>query len=144
MLLGEYHHTLDPKKRVAVPARFRKELGKRVILTHGFDKCLFIYPLATWSKISEKLSTLPVGTSVSRDINRFMFAGAVPSDVDSLGRILVPDFLKEFADLKSKVVIVGVHDRAEVWNEKEWNEYRGRIEKQADSVAEKLGELGIF
>jgi len=144
MLIGEYKHTLDGKKRVAVPARFRKELGKKIILTRGFDTCLFIYPLKEWSKLSEKLKTLPIGKSDTRNLNRFMFSGAVPSDIDSLGRIVIPDFLKDFAGLKTKVVMVGVQDRAEVWDEKTWNSYKGRISKRADEVAEKLGDLGVF
>ncbi|MAZ40566.1 cell division/cell wall cluster transcriptional repressor MraZ [bacterium] len=144
MLIGEYKHTLDKKKRVAVPARFRKELGKKIILTRGFDKCLFIYPLKEWSKLSEKLETLPIGKSDTRNLNRFMFSGAVPTDIDSLGRIVIPDFLKDFAGLKTKVVMVGVHGRAEVWDEKTWNAYKGGISKKADDVAEKLGDLGVF
>lgn len=144
MLIGEYKHTLDAKKRVAVPARFRRELGKKIILTRGFDKCLFIYPTKEWDKLSEKLKTLPIGKSDTRNLNRFMFSGAVPTDIDTLGRIVIPDFLKDFAGLKTKVVMVGVQDRAEVWDEKTWNSYKGNIAKRADDVAEKLGDLGVF
>lgn len=144
MLVGEYQHTLDNKKRVAIPARFRKELGKKVIVTHGFDNCLFIYPLATWKKLSEKLAELPIGQSDTRNLNRFMFAGAQETDVDSLGRILIPDFLKGFAKLKTKVTMVGVHSRVEIWDDKLWKAYKERVQGEADSVAEKLGELGIF
>src|SRR3989344_2185492 len=144
MLIGEYRHTLDNKKRVALPARFRKALGKRVVVTRGFDKCLFIYSEGAWKKLSEKFTTLPMGPSDTRDLNRFMFAGAVLSDLDSLGRILIPDFLKEFAGLKTKVVVIGVHERLELWDEKTWEGYKGRIEAQADTIAEKLGDLGAF
>jgi MraZ protein len=144
MLIGEYKHTLDKKKRVALPAKFRKELGKKIIITHGFDKCLFIYPIKEWQGFSDKLSALPVGTSDTRGLNRFMFGGAQETEVDSLGRILIPDFLKEFAGLKTKVVIVGIEKRVEVWDEKSWDSYKERIEKEADRLAEKLGDLGVF
>lgn len=144
MLIGEFRHTLDKKRRVALPAKFRRELGKKVIITNGFDKCLFIYPLKEWKKFSEKLEELPVGQSDTRGINRFMFGGAQETDIDSLGRILVPEFLKEFATLRTKVVMVGIQNRVEVWDEKLWQEYKGRIEKQADTLAEKLGDLGAF
>lgn len=144
MLIGEYIHTLDPKKRIALPAKFRKELGKKVVITRGLDNCLFIYKVETWRKVSEKIASLPMGQADTRGFGRFMLAGAVESDVDSIGRVLVPDFLKDFAGLKTHVSVIGVHDRVELWNEKVWGEYKGRIEKQADALAEKLGEIGVL
>lgn len=144
MLIGEFKHTLDKKRRVALPAKFRRELGKKVIITNGFDKCLFIYPPTEWQKFSEKLETLPVGQSRTRGINRFMFGGAQEIDIDSLGRILVPEFLYDFAGLHIKVVMVGIQNRVEVWDERLWQTYKRRIEKQADALAEKLGKLGAF
>jgi len=144
MLIGEYTHTLDPKKRLSLPSKFRREMGKKVVVTRGLDKCLFIYSVKQWSKISEKIAELSIGQADSRGFNRFMLSGAVETDVDAAGRILVPDFLKDFAGLKSKVIVTGVHTRIEVWDEKSWNEYKGRIEKQADVLAEKLGEIGLL
>jgi MraZ protein len=148
MLIGEYTHTLDPKKRISLPAKFRKELGKTVVITHGLDGCVFLYPLSTWKVISEELSGNTggnhIGTADSRGFNRFMLAGAAEVDVDSAGRVLVPDFLKDFAGLKNKVVLAGVHNRVELWNEKTWIEYKKRIQKQADALAEKLGEVGMI
>lgn len=144
MLIGEYTHTLDPKKRISLPAKFRKDLGKTVVMTHGLDNCVFLYPLSTWKSIAEKLSELPMGQADSRGFNRFMLAGAQEVDVDSAGRILIPDFLKDFAGLKTKVVLAGVHNRIELWNDKAWCEYKKRIQKQADALAEKLGDLGMI
>lgn len=144
MLIGEYIHTLDPKKRLSMPAKFRKEIGKKVVITHGLDGCLFVYPLGQWEKVTQKLTELPMGQADTRGFSRFMLAGAVETDVDANGRILIPDFLKQFSNLKSKVVVIGVHDRIEIWNEKAWNTYKGRIEKQADSLAEKLGDVGAI
>lgn len=143
MLIGEYTHTIDPKKRLSLPSKFRKELGKKVIVTRGLDNCLFVYPIVEWKKISEKLAELPMGQSDTRGFNRFILSGAVEAVIDSLGRILLPDFLRDFASLKDKVVVAGVQTRIEVWDEKRWNEYKRKIEKQADSMAEKLGEIGI-
>jgi MraZ protein len=144
MLLGEYTHTLDPKKRLSLPAKFRQEVGKKVVLTRGLDKCLFLYSTKQWEKIAEKLSDASTGQSDIRNFNRYMLAGAVEADVDSLGRILVPDFLKDFAELGTKVVITGVHSRAEIWNEERWIEYKRKIVDQADVLAQKLGEIGVF
>ncbi|MCH7756623.1 division/cell wall cluster transcriptional repressor MraZ [Patescibacteria group bacterium] len=144
MLLGEYLHILDTKKRISLPVKFRKEVGKNVVITRGLDNCLFVYSLKSWKKISAKLGELSIGQADQRGFNRFLLSGAVEVEVDSIGRILIPDFLKDFAKLKNKVVITGVNDRIEVWNERLWNEYKRRIEKQADAMAEKLGDLGVL
>lgn len=144
MFLGEYLHTLDSKKRVSLPVKFRKEVGKKIVVTKGFDNCLFVYSLKDWQKISLKLGNLSFAQSNQRGINRLMLSGAAEVGVDSVGRILIPDYLKEFAGLKNKIVVTGVNDRIEIWNEKIWNEYKRKIEKQADQMAEKLGDLGIL
>ncbi len=144
MLIGEYIHTLDPKKRLSLPARFRKEVGKKVVITNGLDNCLFVYPMAAWEAATAKVSQLPMGQSDTRGFLRFLLGGAVETEVDSIGRILVPDFLKQFAGLKTRVAVVGMHDRIELWDEKAWRAYRGRVEKQADTLAEKLGDVGAI
>ncbi len=144
MLIGEYKHTLDPKKRLSLPSKWRKELGKKLVITRGLDNCLFVYPLKEWQRISQKISELPLGQADTRGFNRFFLSGAVEAEVDSVGRILVPDFLKDFAVLDAKVVLAGIHDRVEIWDEKKWDEYKRRIELQADALAEKLGEIGVL
>ncbi len=144
MLIGEYNHTLDPKKRLSMPSKWRKELGKKLVLTRGLDNCLFVYPLREWQKITEKIGQLPLGQADTRSFNRFFLSGAVEVEVDSVGRILVPDFLKEFAKLDAKVVLAGIHDRVEIWDEKKWTEYKHKIEAQADQLAEKLGDIGVL
>ena len=144
MLIGEYKHTLDPKKRLSLPSKWRKELGKKLVITRGLDNCLFVYPLKEWQKISEKIGQLPLGQADTRSFNRFFLSGAVEVEVDSVGRILVPDFLKEFAKLQSSVTLAGIHDRVEIWDEKQWSKYKNSIEQNADSLAEKLGEIGVL
>jgi len=144
MLIGEYLHTLDSKKRISLPAKFRKEVGRKVVITRGLDSCLFMFGAKAWEKIAEKVSNLPVGQADTRGMSRFLLAGAVETEVDGAGRILIPDFLKDFADLKSRVVLAGVSDRIEIWNEKTWEEYKRRIERGADQMAQTLGDLGIL
>ena len=144
MLIGEYKHTLDPKKRLSLPSKWRKELGVKLVITRGLDNCLFVYPLKEWQKITEKVSQLPLGQADTRSFNRFFLSGAVEVEVDSVGRILVTDFLKDFAVLSSKVVLAGIYDRIEIWDEKKWESYKSTIEKQADQLAEKLGEIGVL
>lgn len=144
MLIGEYTHSLDTKKRLSLPSRWRGELGKSLIVTRGLDNCLFVYTLSAWQTLTEKVGGLPLGQADSRGFNRFFLSGAVEVEVDKAGRILVPDFLKDFAKLKSKVVLAGLHDRVEIWDEKKWNDYKKKIEEKADSLAEKLGSVGAL
>lgn len=144
MLIGEYQHTLDTKKRLAIPAKLRKELGETAVLTRGLDACLALYPMREWQRLTEKLSQLPVGQGNTRSFSRLMLAGAVEVELDQLGRILVPDYLKSYAGLKQKVVIAGVYNRLEVWDEERWNAYKADTEKNTDMIAEKLGEMGLY
>jgi MraZ protein len=119
-------------------------MGKKIVVTPGLDNCLFVFTLKEWEKISEKLSEGSMLQADNRSFNRFMFGGAVEVEVDSIGRILVPDFLRERANLKSKVAVIGVQNRVEIWNEKSWVDYKKVVEKQADSLAEKLGQVGML
>lgn len=144
MLIGEYKHTLDDKNRLSLPAKFRAELGKKIILTPGLDKCLFAFTLKEWAKISEKLSESSLLQSDNRSFNRFMFGQATEAELDGSGRILVPEFLKDWAGLKTKSVVIGVQSRIEIWSEKAWTEYKSVVEKQADQLAEKLGSVGVL
>jgi len=144
MLIGEYKHTLDPKKRLSLPSKWRKELGKKLVITRGLDNCLFVYPLKEWKTITEKVGQLPLGQADTRSFNRFFLSGAVEAEVDSVGRILVPDYLKQFAGLDTKVVLAGIHDRIEIWDENRWETYKTSIEGEADALAEKLGDIGVL
>ncbi len=145
MLIGEYTHTLDPKKRLALPSKFRKELGKKVVVTIGLDNCLSVYPLKAWQQIvSEKISPLSFGQADTRSFQRLMLGGAVETDIDSIGRVLIPDFLKDYARLDTSVSVIGVHNRIELWDESRWKDYKGRIETEANALAEKLGEIGVL
>ncbi len=146
MLIGEYIHTIDEKNRASLPAKFRKELGKKIIITPGLDNCLFIFTLSEWAKVSKKLSDSESDLSFlkrdQRSFNRNMFGQAADVEVDSIGRILIPDFLKNKIKLGSHAALVGVQDRVEVWNDKVWAGYKERAEKEADQLAEKLADRG--
>lgn len=144
MLIGEYTHTIDEKNRLSFPMKFRKEMGKTVVVTPGLDRCLFVFTTTEWSRITEKLSTSSMLQSDARSFNRYLLGGAVEVDVDSAGRILVPDFLKDRAGLKDKVAVVGVHTRVELWDEITWKRYQKKVEADADSLAERLGTIGAL
>lgn len=143
MLIGEYKHTIDAKRRLAVPAKLRKELGKGAVLTRGLDNCLSLYPLKEWQKMADKLSKLPTGQTDARGFNRIILAGAASVEFDRLGRILVPDYLKKYAGLKKNVVIAGIYNRLEIWDETNWEGYKKGIEKNVEDIAQRLGDLGI-
>ena len=137
MFIGEYTHNIDDKNRFSLPARFRKALGRKVVVTRGKDHCLFLYPIRTWLQISQEVKKLGhishEITSPGNDLNRyarFTFAGASEIEIDAIGRVLVPEFLRQFAELKSTIVITGVHDRVELWNDKNWSAYRKKLESE--------------
>jgi MraZ protein len=143
MLIGEYIHTIDIKNRISLPVKFRKELGKKIIITPGLGSCLFVFTTKEWEKVSKKLSSSDSDLSFlkadQRNFNRYMFGRAVDVEIDSIGRILIPDFLKDRIGLKGSAAVIGVQDRVEIWNDKTWKENQEMIEKQAEQLAEKLG-----
>lgn len=142
MLIGEYTHTLDSKKRVSLPAKFRTLMGKKVVVSKGLDHCISVYTPKEWERV---MNELPRSIqSDQRSFKRFMTSGASEVVLDSLGRILVPDFLKNYAKLKTKVILTGVGDHIEIWDEKTWKSYREKVENSAETLAEKLGEIGII
>ena len=144
MFIGEYEHTLDEKKRVSLPKAFRNGLGKRMVMTRGLDNCLFVYSRSAWEKMAAKLQELSYAQADARGFNRFILSGAVEVEADGAGRVLIPDHQKEFAGLKKNVVFAGVSDRVEVWDVERWKTYKAGIERKADALAEKLGEIGAL
>lgn len=143
MIIGQYNYNLDPKKRLTIPTKFRSVLSKGAILTRGIDGCLFLYPQKQWDSLAEKLSKLPLSQSNARSFSRVMIAGAMDVKIDSLGRILIPDYLKDYANLDKKVVIAGLYDRIEIWDEERWKKYGDTTDAQVGNIAEGLKELGI-
>jgi MraZ protein len=145
MIIGEYRHTIDDKNRLSLPSKFRKEMGKKVVITPGLDSCLFIFKMDEWEKISGHLSAgeSSILQADNRGFNRFLLGGAVEVEVDAVGRMLLPEHLRNRAKLRSRVVFIGVRDRAELWDEEIWDKYRADVENKADALAEKLGQVGV-
>ncbi len=127
---------------MAVPAKFREEMKSGAIITRGLD-CLFIFADKEWGVLAQKLTTLPLAQSNSRAFARLMLAGAMDVEVDSQGRILIPDYLRKYAGLTKQVVVAGLYNRVEVWDAEKWEKYKAKTESSSDEIAEKLGELGI-
>ncbi len=143
MFIGEYKHAIDEKGRMAIPAKFRSSLDKAAVITRGLDHCLYIYTASEWERLAEKVRALPMTSANSRAFQRLMLAGAVDVELDSQGRVLIPEYLRSYAGLTKQTVVAGVYDRLEVWDEAKWQEYKAKTEGTADEIAEKLEGLGI-
>ncbi len=138
MFLGEYLHTFDAKNRVSLPSKFRKELGRTVVITRGLDHCLYVFARKVWEKEAARYATQVNGTAASRGLARLFLAGSFEGDVDTAGRVLVPENLKSYAGISVKAVVAGVADRVEIWEEEAWKKYTAAIERDADALAEKV------
>ncbi len=143
MFSGEYTYSIDDKKRLAIPPKFRQVLGSKAVITRGLDQCLFLYTAKEWQKLAKKISQLPLAQADARGFARLMLGGAMEVSIDNLGRILIPDYLKKYALLGKKVIFVGLYDRVEVWDEEEFQKYKKKTEMAAEDIAERLKELGI-
>ncbi len=143
MFIGEYTYKIDEKKRLAVPAKFRGELKKKAVITRGLDRCLFLYSMKEWESIAETISKVPFSQHDGRGFSRLMFGGAMEVEFDSLGRILIPDYLKDYASLKKEVVVAGLYNRIEIWDKDVWEDYKKNTEEEIGNIAERLKEFGV-
>ncbi len=142
MYIGEFRHSIDEKGRLAIPAKFRSSL-KKAVVTRGLDACLFVYPLAEWKQMAQKLANLPISQSNSRAFARLMLAGAMDVEIDGQGRISIPEYLRTYAGLSKAVVVAGLYNRLELWGEEAWAVYTKRAEKDSGEIAEQLLSLGV-
>lgn len=143
MFIGQYEHSLEEKGRLLIPKSFREELKAGAIVTKGLDGCLFLYSKEKWQALVEKLSSLPLTQTNARAFSRLFTYGASEVNLDRIGRILVPQYLRDFAQIQSNVVIAGNLDKIEIWNKDKFVQYQSQIEKNSDDIAEKLSNLGI-
>lgn len=143
MLIGQYQHTIDSKKRLALPVKFRGELGSKVIVTKGVENCLVVYTQKEWETTAQKLASMTATQGEARATARHFLGSAMEIDLDKLGRILIPDYLKVYADFKKNVVICGLSTRLEIWDEQRWRDYSKNAEKGVEEIISKLGPLGI-
>lgn len=143
MFIGEYQHSIDEKNRLAIPVKFRNILAKGAVVTKGLDNCLFLYTKEAWKELAERLAKLPISQANTRAFSRLMLAGAMDVFLDKQGRVILPDYLKQYASLNKKVIIAGLMNRLEIWDEGEWEKYKAVTEKSSNDIAEALGELGV-
>ena len=143
MLIGEYEHSLDDKGRVIMPAKLRIDIGERFIITKGLDGCLFVFSQAEWSNFETKLKELPLTSKTARDFVRFFLSGATECEIDKQGRFLIVTNLREYANIKKELVIIGVGTRIEIWDKTKWKDYNDDKNISADVLAENMTMLGI-
>lgn len=144
MFIGEYKHNIDEKGRLAVPSKFKEIFSKGVVVTRGFDKCLFVYTEKEWQKfVKEKVAKLPLGKSEARALQRRLLGGAMDSKLDKQGRVVLPDYLRKFASIKKNVIVAGLLDHLEVWDIDAWDKEKVKIEKSNIDIAEKLEDLNF-
>ena len=143
MFIGEYKHTIDPKNRMAIPSKFQGQLESGAIITRGLDNCLFIFTNEEWKRVADQIKQQSFTTANARAFSRLMLAGAMDVKLDNQGRILIPGYLSEYAKLGQKVVVAGLYDRLEVWNENAWEKYKKDNESNANDIAEHMSNLGI-
>jgi len=143
MFIGEYKHTIDDKGRLAIPVKFRGDLAKGAVVTRGLDASLFLFPKEEWDKLAEKLAGLPLGKSNSRAFARLMLAGAMDVELDKQGRVVVPEYLRSYANVTKSVVVAGLYNRLELWDADTWDAYKQKTEAEVGDIAEQLGELGV-
>ncbi|MDZ4230119.1 MAG: division/cell wall cluster transcriptional repressor MraZ [Candidatus Veblenbacteria bacterium] len=143
MFIGEYQHALDDKGRLQVPAKFRADLKVGAVVTRGLDSCLFLYTRRAWEELAKRLAGLPLARANTRAFARLMLAGAMDVEIDSQGRILLPDYLRQYASLKREVIVAGLYNRLELWDMSRWQSYKRATEKGSGDIAEALSELGV-
>ncbi|MGE5417196.1 MAG: division/cell wall cluster transcriptional repressor MraZ [Acidobacteriota bacterium] len=145
MFVSEYQHSLDPKGRLTVPAKFRDGLGDIFMATKGLDgSCLFVFPMAEWTELEQKIKTLPLTSSKGRAFVRFFMAGASECEVDKQGRILLPANLREWAEIDKDVTIIGAGNRVEIWARDKWEDFCKEAKNAfVGDLAEDLVGLGI-
>lgn len=141
MLIGEYRYTVDGKGRLALPTKFRNALSHGVVVTRGVDRCLFVYPKDAWEKLASRMAGLPMNQKNTRAFTRLMLAGAMDAPIDGQGRMMLPDYLRAYAGLGQRVVVAGVYDRLEIWDETAWERYTKNAEKHSEDIAEAVGSF---
>jgi MraZ protein len=143
MFLGEYEHTIDDKGRLTIPAKFRDELQGGVVITRGLDRCLWAYPRSEWEEVAEKIGKMPTTNPSARDFARFMFSSAFDSIPDRQGRVIIPQNLRQYAEIGTDTVIIGVMNRLEIWNPARWAEVFARVEEDPEAIVAGFANLDL-
>jgi MraZ protein len=143
MFFGEFEHSIDDKGRVTIPAKFRGRLAAGLVVTKGIDPCLWLYPADAWGELAEEVNSLPITDPKAREFRRQLFGGASDAVPDKQGRVLLPPYLREYANLDSQAVVVGLYDHCEIWNIEQWRERQAQSHSDPEGRAAQFASLGI-
>lgn len=143
MFLGEFEHSIDDKGRITIPAKFRGRLAVGLVVTKGIDRCLLLYPMDVWAVLAQRISALPQTDPKAREFRRQMFGGASDSIPDRQGRVNMPSYLREYANIDSNAVIIGLYDHCEIWNPEHWRERQQQSLMDPEGRAAQFTSLGI-
>jgi len=144
MFMGEYAHSLDSKGRLTIPARLRNGLeGEAAVLTRGYDPCLALYPMSEWTRLANEAARLPRTSELRRVYTRRLFASASEVRLDGMGRILIPAFLRSYADLTDQAIVVGVNTHIEIWNPQRWQETWEHDSASLDDILQEIARLSL-
>ncbi|WP_322905077.1 division/cell wall cluster transcriptional repressor MraZ [Paenibacillus campi] len=143
MFMGEFQHNIDDKGRIIIPAKFRDSLGQSFVITRGLDHCLFVYPMEEWSRLEQKLKSLPLMKADVRAFTRFFFSGATEGEWDKQGRVNIPLHLRQYASLDKECIVIGVSSRVEIWSRSDWEQYYNESEQSFNEIAEKLVDFDL-
>ena len=143
MFLGEFGHSIDDKGRITIPAKFRGQLAHGVVVTKGIDPCLWLYPIDAWKELPPKISALPITRTQAREFRRQVFGGASDSVPDRNGRVNLPPYLRQYANIDNRAVIVGIDDHCEIWNPDDWSSRQEISHNDPQGRAEMFGTLEI-
>ena len=139
LFVGEHKHSLDAKNRLFIPAKYRDMLGDSFYITRKMEKCLAIYSENEWSKLTDKLNTLP--DSVVGGIKQFLYSKTISVSPDSQGRVVLPPELLSYASIEKNTVIIGVGDHLQIWSDNLWEEKENAIDTAV--LMEQLRQLGL-
>ena len=143
MFMGEYHHNLDSKGRLIIPAKLRNQIGNKMVFTRGMEGCIFGYSMEEWQKIAAKLAKLPLTKRNTRKFMRLFYSGAMESEFDKQGRVNFTSTLKAHAGLTKECVSVGVSDRIEIWAKERWDSIEEEANEDYDDIAENLDDIEL-
>ena len=142
MFYGEYEHTIDRKGRIIIPSKFRdvfkEQFAEKFYVTRGLDKCLFVFTEEEWKTQEQKFKSMSFTKADSRKFNRLFFSGAADITCDKQGRVLLPQYLKDYAGIKRDVIFIGVSNRIEIWAKDSWQGYYGSSKESFEDIAERL------
>ena len=145
MFYGEYKHGIDKKGRLILPAKFREVCKEyridRFFLTRGLDKCIFMFTEDEWRVQEQKFKAMSFTKKETRSFNRMFFSGAIDAVPDKQGRFIIPQYLKDYADIKKDAILIGVSNRIEIWDKKNWQEFYDNSSGSFEQIAENILNL---